>query len=102
MLDDLETPIGTFSFDTFLLSDTRIGIKDCRIEEDRGPNSTYSWPLDQEEALIAAAQDVGAEASLLVPGGFRITPGSAVAAVREALRFRCHAMKPTGRRLTRG
>jgi hypothetical protein len=101
MLGDLVTPIGTFAFDDALESDARVIIRDVETVENLGPNSTYAWSLDQEEAILAAANDVGAEATLIAPGGWQIKPGRLLAAVGVALGERARAMKRNGRRIVR-
>ena len=95
------TPIGTFCVDDFSMSDARISIVEVEVVEALGPNSVYAWSLDQEEALVEAAKDIGATASLLVPGGFRIVPGEALPKVVEALKARAATMTPTGRTVAR-
>lgn len=95
---ELATPLGTYWIDDYSSEDTRIGLRDVELVDNRGPDSTYRWSLDQEEALLAAAAEVHASLSLLVPGGWRLTPGTALPAFEAAL-ARGAARRPvTGRR----
>jgi hypothetical protein len=101
MLGDLITPIGTFGFDDALESDSRVVLRDVEIVENLGPNSTYAWSLDQEEAILGAALDVGVEANLVTPGGWQIKPGRSLVAFAGALAARARHMRRTGRRAVR-
>lgn len=93
----LTTPIGPFWVDDFATTDTRIGIADITTVENLGPNSTYAWSLDQEEALLASAGEVGATLELLVPGGWRLRPGESLPKFLEALTRRAAALPRTNR-----
>jgi hypothetical protein len=97
-MQDLATRIGVFVIDDGSVDDCRIHVRSVEVVENRGPDSTYSWLTDQEEALLAAAASVGATAMLLVPGGWRITPGTAMPAVVHALAALAKTMAPTDRR----
>lgn len=82
---DIDTKLGTYWVDNFSVDDIRVGIRDVTMVLNRGPDSEYEWSLDQEEALLAAAREVGARAELLVPGGWRIIPGTALPALKARL-----------------
>ena len=81
----LTTPLGGFWIDDASPTDTRVGVDSVTTVDNYGPNSTYAWSLDQEEALVAAANASGGKLDLLVPGGFRLTPGEALPQFIEAL-----------------
>lgn len=93
----LATPLGSFWIDDASASDTRVGVSDVTVAENLGPNSTYAWSLDQEEALLGAASDVGARLELLVPGGWRLSPGGALRGFLQALEERAATGKRSGR-----
>ena len=93
----LITPIGGFYIDDALVGDSRIGIVDVEIVENRGPESIYGWPTDQQEAIHAAAQSAGTTAELITPGGWRI-PGGKMPAVVAALEAFAATRLPTARR----
>lgn len=95
-MHDIHTNIGTFTIDDGSEDDSRICVEP-QVVDALGPNSTYAWPTDQMEALQAAAEEAGAQANLLVPGGWRITPGSAMPQVEANLKRLANAMQPTDR-----
>lgn len=82
---DLVTPLGRYWIDDFSEDDTRVGVHSVELVAARGPESTYRWSLDEEEALFAAAAEVGATLDLLTPGGWRLRPAAALAAFEVAL-----------------
>ena len=93
----LTTPIGPFWVGDSSPEDTRVGIGDVTVVDDRGPASTFSWSVDQEEALFAAARDVGVTLELLVPGGWRLFPAESLTRFLEALKARTATMPRTNR-----
>ena len=95
---NLATPIGQFWIDDGSPEDTRIGVHGVTVVENQGPNSTYAWSLDQEEALFAAARLVGAELDLLVPGGWRVVPGAALPRLIAALEACAATASPSARK----
>ena len=97
-MHDLPTPLGTFWVDDFSLADARIGVADVERVDNWGPDSTFRWSADQEDALRQAAVEVGATLALLVPGGWRVLPGTALPALLPALARIAAAWAPTGRR----
>lgn len=80
----VHTGIGSFTVDS-TPGDCRVHIDGVELHTNLGPDSLYRWSLDQEEALFAAAREAQATAELIVPGGFRIAPDSAVPAFLRAL-----------------
>lgn len=98
---DIDTKLGTYWVDNFSVDDTRVGIRDVTMVLNRGPDSEFEWSLDQEEALMAAAREAGAQAELLVPGGWRIIPGTALPALKERLKELAASWPVTGRTIRR-
>ena len=98
---DLSTSLGTYWVQDGQDDDVRVGLRDVTIAVNRGPESEYEWSLDQEQALERAAHDVGASIELIVPGGWRITPGSAMAALRTRLPAVAGQWAYTGRTIRR-
>ena len=96
---DVNTPLGSFWVDNFSAKDTRIGIRDVERVDNMGPDSTFRWSADQEDALHKAAGEVGATLDLLVPGGWRVQPGTALPALEKAL-TRIAATMPRSSRMT--
>lgn len=94
---NLATPLGPFWIDASP-TDTRIGVSDVTVVDDLGPESTYAWSLDQEEALFAAARAVGAELDLLGPGGWRLLPGGSLPSFLAALAACTATMPRSGRK----
>lgn len=94
----LDTPLGPFWIDDFSLADIRVGLRSVDVVQNLGPDSTYAWSLDQEEALFAAARAVGASLDLLVPGGWRLSPGEALPRFLVALEACAATMKRSDRR----
>ena len=97
---DLSTALGIYWVHEGQ-DDVRVGIRDVTMALNRGPDSEYEWSLDQEQALARAAHDVGATIDLLVPGGWRITPGSAMPALRVRLPAVAGEWVRTGRTIRR-
>ena len=93
----LRTSLGTWWIDDFSTRDTRVGVDGVETVCQAGPESTYRWSLDQQQALEAAAQQVGARVELLVPGGWRLIPGESLPGFVMALQRICTATTPTGR-----
>ena len=97
-----ETKLGPFWVDDFRTPrETRVGFPDISFVRMVGQDPEYAWSLDKEEVLHEAAGDVGAEVSLLVPGGWTLTPPSALDAFIEAVKVRAEAKAPTNRTVLR-
>lgn len=94
---DLDTKLGTYWVDDFSVDDVRVGVREVTMVLNRGPDSEYEWSLDQEEALHTAAREAGARAELLVPGGWRIIPGTALPALKARLKELAASWPVTGR-----
>lgn len=94
----MNTPIGEFWFLASAPSSTRVGVSNIEQVDNWGPESTYRWSLDQEEALFATAREVGARLELYAPGGWELMPPTAYVPFQEALQKRTAGMKPTGRK----
>ena len=95
----IKTAIGDFfiSDPSLIGGDVRVGVSEVVTVENMGPNSTHSWSLDQEEALLAAAAEVGAILDLEVPGGWRLRPSDSRDRFATALVAATARMHPSGR-----
>ncbi len=94
----LDTAVGEFWLDNPGTYDVRVGVSDVETVDNLGPNSTYRWSADQEEALMAAASEAGGSLELLVPGGWRLAPAECFSAFQEALLRIANSMEPSERR----
>lgn len=95
-LQRIVTPIGTYWFDPSS-DDARVGIAELTTVDALGPDSTYSWSLDQEEALLWTARELHAQLDLVVAGGWRVTPCELMPRFIETLKLRAARTTPTSR-----
>ena len=95
---NLTTAIGDFYLDGSPTGGCGVGVSSVETVDNLGPNSTYAWSEDQEEAIRAAAAEAGAALELMVPGGWRVTPAATFAKFTEALARIANSMRPTSRR----
>ncbi len=97
-----DTKLGPFWVDDFRTpAETRVGFEDISFVRMVGQDPEYMWSLDKEEVLYEAAHDVGGSVSLIVPGGWRLEPTTALEAFIEAVKARAAAKTPTNRNVTR-